>query len=98
MRFFLLSVPKKIRGYVMKSSIRARSYSQCFICRHWSSDAGDAFSGTTLCLPCYVDVLEGKQARGVLQTPEREGPVPGERPGPEANHPSPFTQLDLFDS
>ena len=81
----------------MKSSSRARSYRQCFLCRQWSWDACDAFSGTTLCLPCYVDVLEVRQARGVLQTPDPAVPT-REGPGQEANHPSPFTQLDLFDS
>jgi len=100
MRFFLLSVPKKIRGYVMKSSSSARSYRQCFICREWSWDACDAFSGTTLCLPCYVDVLEVRQARGVMgkENSGGLGPDAGEPRASTGNSPSPFPQLDLFDS
>jgi len=59
-----------------------------------------------LCLPCYVDVLEVRQARGVMgassearHTPsarERARPTP-ESDGSPGNSPSPFPQLDLFD-
>ena len=81
----------------MKSSSTARSYRQCFICRHWSWDACDAFSGTTLCLPCYVDVLEVRQARGAMgvQDSGNDPALSEDRPG---SSPSPFPQLDLFDS
>jgi len=58
------------------------------------------FKGTDLCLPCYVDVIEVRQARGVMGDaggpvrPESMSPAP-EKPG---NSPSlPFKQLDLFD-
>ena len=89
----------------MKSSSRARSYRQCFLCREWSwSVCGSTpgVVGVELCLPCYVDVLEVKQARGVMaplggRTPAHpvENPVTGgEKAG---NSPSPFHQLDLFD-
>ena len=89
----------------MKSSSRARSYRQCFICRVWSWDVSKQEGhsiGADLCLPCYVDVLEVRQNRGELgrrvdQTAEREAPVPRERPGPRTNPPGPFRQLDLFD-
>jgi len=73
-------------------------YSKCFLCRVWSWDACNSFDGATLCLPCYVDVLEVRQARGAMG---EESPVeyqPGkkmyENPG---RSPSPFRQLDLFD-
>jgi len=72
------------------------SYSQCFICREWSWEVSKAFSqSVSLCLPCYVDVLEVRQARGELGRAEpmvdrlREGP---DQPEP----PSPLVQLDLF--
>jgi len=92
----------------MESSSKARSYRQCFICRVWSWDVlGEAAGciGVDLCLPCYVDVLEVRQARGVMgaegtrytpsardghgQTPESDG-----SPG---NSPSSSYELDLFD-
>ena len=60
--------------------------------------------GVNLCLPCYVDVLEEREAGGVmgaetrstLSAPERGTPTPesDELPG---NSPPPFRQLDLFD-
>jgi len=83
----------------MKSSSTARSYRQCFVCREWSWDACDAFRGTTLCLPCYVDVLEVRQARGAMGEPAGG---PKNSKASEANitgrSPSPFRQLDLFGS
>lgn len=55
--------------------------------------------GTDLCLPCYVDVLEVRQARGVMGKEDSTGlggdtREAGAGPG---NSPSPFPQLDLFD-
>ena len=90
----------------MKSSSRARSYSQCFVCRAWTwtvCKPAAGVIGAELCLPCYVDVLEVRQNRGELgrkveQTAEREVPVPRERPGPRTNPSDLFRQLDLFDS
>ena len=72
-------------------------YSQCFICREWSWDTAVSYPNTQLCLPCYVDVLEVRQARGELGQAEpmvdqlREGPDQPETP-------LPFLQLDLFDA
>ena len=69
-------------------------YSQCFICRQWSWDASKAFDGVRLCLPCYVDVLEVRQARGELWSAApatdqlREGPD-------EREPPSPFVQTEI---
>ncbi len=67
------------------------SYSQCFICREWSWSVSKIIgAGVTLCLPCYVDVLEVRQARGrVDETAGREAQ--------EAADPSPFPQIELFD-
>ena len=55
-----------------------------------------------LCLPCYVDVLEVRQARGVMGKgqPGRAALPAGNPPedAPETgNSPSPFRQLDLFE-
>ena len=73
-------------------------FRQCFICREWSWDVSRSFSHTRLCLPCYVDVLEVRQRRGVsLETAEpveeslREGPDQSSAPS------HPFPQLNLFD-
>lgn len=77
-----------------------RSYSQCFLCREWSWDACDAFKGVTLCLPCYVDVLVVRQARGVMGK-EHSGGLGDdgrEQRAGTGNFPSPFPQLDLFES
>jgi len=73
-------------------------YGQCFLCRQWSWDTSNSFKGTTLCLPCYVDVLEVRQARGVMGTEHsgRSGPDTDEPRAESGNSPSPFTQLDLF--
>ncbi len=67
------------------------SYSQCFICREWSWSVSKIIgAGVTLCLPCYVDVLEVRQARGSDdQTAGREAQ--------EAGTPEPFPQIELFD-
>jgi len=65
--------------------------------------AVSGFSSVELCLPCYVDVLEVRQARGVMgshpgiSNPEvaNAGQV-DETPG---NSPSPISrQGDLFDA
>lgn len=75
--------------------------SQCFICRQWSSDVSGVLGpmkDVQLCLPCYVDVLEVRQARGVMGEPwggPKDSKAPQAR-GP-GNSPSPFRQLELFD-
>ncbi len=72
------------------------SYTQCFICREWGWDVSNV-KEVPLCMPCYVDVLEVRQARGVMGEPARqEGDPPATTPG---NFPSPFAPqtLDLFD-
>lgn len=71
---------------------------QCFICRQWSSDVSRVLEPTKdvqLCLPCYVDVLEVRQARGGLHGLDRE--KQGQEPVPGDASPSPFRQLELFD-
>ena len=80
-------------------------YAQCFICREWSWDVcgsirgtGGLVQGVQLCLPCYVDVLEVKQARGVKGEELSAGlrgcaPLGRAEPG---NSPSPSRQMDLF--
>jgi len=87
----------------MKSSSRARSYQQCFLCREWSwSVCGSTpgVIGVELCLPCYVDVLEVRQARGLMAEPRKD--FGKNDPRLEANtagqSPSSFPQLDLFES
>lgn len=59
-----------------------------------------AYGLTELCLPCYVDVLEVRQGRGVdltlgggKQEPEGEQL----REGPDSAVPPPFRQLDMFE-
>jgi len=66
-------------------------YSQCFICREWSWTVSKSHGGTSLCLPCYVDVLEVRQARGLMGEPQAgpDATIPGKSP-------SPYRQLDLF--
>ena len=89
----------------MKSSSRARSYRRCFICREWGWDVSKPTPnqiGADLCLPCYVDVLQVRQARGVMGkgSPERTAFLAGNPPedAPETgNSPSSFRQMDLFD-
>jgi len=67
------------------------SYNQCFICREWSWDVSKVIGhGVTLCLPCYVDVLEVKQARG--SDDQSVG-----REAQETEAPSPHRQIELFD-
>jgi len=55
--------------------------------------------GADLCLPCYVDVLEVRQGRGLMAEPRKD--FGKNDPRLEANiagkSPSPFRQLDLFD-
>lgn len=111
-----LAVHSDFRGCFMKNLSAAKStspYSQCLICREWSWDACNSFDGATLCLPCYVDVLELRQERmeragGVMGAATRftssasgqasRSPESDESPG---NSPPPFldpTQRNLFDS
>jgi hypothetical protein len=77
-------------------------YHQCFICREWSWDVSRVLrKHVELCLPCYVDVLEVRQARGLMGEPLGGSQKVGlSNPTPEATipgqSPSPFTQLDLF--
>jgi len=69
-------------------------YTQCFICREWSWDVSRCWSGVQLCLHCYVDILEVRQARGVMGEPEADaGPPEATIPG---NSPSPYRQLELW--
>jgi len=78
-------------------------YCQCFVCRMWSWDVSRVLRNNVhLCLPCYVDVLEVRQARGVMGEAERPKLKPcisetlgDDEPG---NSPSPILQIDLFDS
>ena len=84
----------------MKKSASATSYRQCFVCRLWTWDVCRPAIGTVgadLCLPCYVDVLEVRQARGLMgvQDSGNDPALSQDRPG---KSPSPFKQLDLFDS
>ncbi len=78
---------------------------QCFICREWSWDVSNV-KEVPLCLPCYVDVLEVKQARGVMGASKQARSTPSapgngastpESDGSPGNSPSPFRQLELFD-
>jgi len=67
------------------------SYSQCFICRIWSWDVSKIIGrNVTLCLPCYVDVLEVRQARA------RDDQTAG-REAQEADGPLPLSQIEMFD-
>jgi len=90
----------------MKNPSRARSFLQCFICREWSWDVSRTltWSDVELCLPCYVDILEVKQARGVMGAETRftpgaqgNGAFTPESDGLPGNSPSPFVQGDLFE-
>lgn len=71
------------------------SYSQCFICREWSWDVSNV-QRVPLCIPCYVDVLEVRQARGDVGKAERSAQQPRGRPGKSVPAPSPYVQTDLF--
>ena len=71
-------------------------HAQCFICREWSWDVSRSFDKVHLCLPCYVDCLEVRQARGVMGAAPDDPVTPGEGPEP-GNSPSPFRQFDMFD-
>ncbi len=77
----------------MKNLSVAKSYRQCFICREWSWDVSRVLEPTrdiSLCLPCYVDVLEVKKARGLMGEQGSEATIPGKSP-------SSFRQIDLFE-
>jgi len=70
---------------------------QCFICREWTWDVCKSMNDVDLCLPCYVDVLEVRQARGVMgevESSEKGQAAPKGTPTIPGNSPSP---LDLFD-
>ncbi len=89
------SLVKRVHRHLTKKSSEQSestvSYSQCFICRVWSWDVSKIIGkAVTLCLPCYVDVLEVRQARG------REEETAG-REAQEAADPEPFPQIELFD-
>lgn len=74
------------------------AFTQCYICRGWSWLASKSHGGVNLCLPCYVDVLEVRQGRGLMAT-EHSGGLDGDGWEPRAEtgkSPSPFDQLDLF--
>ncbi len=72
------------------------NYRQCFICREWSWDVCKVIrSNVNLCLPCYVDVLEVRQGRGVETDPL--APALGEGPDESPAPPDP-RQGDLFDA
>jgi len=86
----------------MENPSRARSfmslsYAQCFICREWKWNVSRCLDmgRVELCLVCYVDVLEVREARGVMGPgiSNPEGADAGQDPG---NSPSPVVQLDMF--
>jgi len=85
----------------MESSSKARSYRQCFICREWGWDVSRPtarYVGVDLCLPCYVDILEVKQGRGLMVT-EDSTRLGGDDRGAGAESgksPSPYQQVDMF--
>jgi len=92
---------------VERSEILRRSSLQCFICGKWSWEVSAVkdFGGTEMCLPCYVDVLEVRQARGAMgaeasrftsSARERVHPTPESDDSPGSS-PSPYRQLELFD-
>lgn len=95
----------------MKSLSAAKSIQRCFICGVWSWDVTrcgpkgrDWVDSVSLCLPCYVDVLEVRQARGVMGEPGATDSLPEEVPSSRGrpattpgNSPSPYRQGDLFD-
>jgi len=74
------------------------AYSPCFICGvyGWAVSKCSEFGGVELCLPCYVDVLEVRQARGLMgrelsgsretdvsrETESGPEPAPGKSPSP----------------
>lgn len=88
----------------MKSSSASeihRNYFKCFICLEWGWDVHTAFEAD-LCLPCYVDVLEVRQRRGVLGSepvvaPLREGPDKNPHPTWRPGLPLPYFQIDMFE-
>ena len=84
----------------LRSRDMSRMYAQCFLCRQWSWDASWSDMEVRLCLPCYVDVLEVRQARGVMGEREVGGEAAANKLHPGANipgnSPSPFMQMDLF--
>ena len=63
-------------------------YQQCFICRGFSWDVSTfrPLGDVELCLPCYVDVLEVRERRGVDRAHELAGGVMGERRAGEWSH------------
>ncbi len=69
---------------------------QCFICREWSHMVSKSLlGGAPLCLPCYVDVLEVRQARGVMGELPGSARVAGAESAPPGattpgNSPSPY--------
>ena len=71
-------------------------YCQCFLCREWGWDASRCLDRVMLCLPCYVDVLEVRQARGELgNTAPKVDEVLREGPD-QCEPPLPYAQLDMF--
>lgn len=57
---------------------------QCFICREWNWDVSRCFrESISLCMPCYVDVLEVRQARGAMGM-EHSGRLGDDGHGPRA--------------
>jgi len=87
--------------HTLKPSHPWVNYLQCFVCRDWSWSVSRILNGTHLCLPCYVDVLEVRQARGSMGEPAGESAEAGlSNSAPEANTPgsapSPHVQLDMF--
>ena len=78
------------------------SYAQCFLCREWSWSVSRCFDRVHLCLPCYVDVLEVRQARGVMgegnTLPDSTGRGrDGRAPLSSGNSPSSPDQMELFE-
>lgn len=85
-------------------AVPSRDYRQCFICRQWSWDVtrhASQMREMNLCLPCYVDVLEVRQTRGVMAEPtdamaDSNGPSSGEA-NTAGHSPSSLRQLEMFD-
>lgn len=80
------------------SAAKSTQYVQCFLCREWSWSVSQSFDRVSLCLPCYVDVLEVRQNRQESRgsrVPTAEPTKPQLREGPD-QRPDP-RQLWMFE-